>query len=225
MPAPNGLWIAIGDIHDQTGKFAKIPELSQASGIIITGDLTNCGDKKDAENVLAAISASGLPVFAQIGNMDPLPLNAWLSEKGVNIHAGVRELNADVAIAGIGGSVPTPMNTPTEFTEDEYRAWLKPEWEALRKYPHKILISHNPPRDTVCDDLGNGMHVGSVAVREFIEEHQPDACICGHIHEGVGMDKIGKAMVINPGQFGEGGYVVIRYQDGDLGFELKRVED
>ena len=27
------LWIAVGDIHDEPERFAKIPELSQADGI------------------------------------------------------------------------------------------------------------------------------------------------------------------------------------------------
>ena len=43
MPSVNEqdhLWIAVGDIHDEPGLFARIPELAQADGIIVTGDLT-----------------------------------------------------------------------------------------------------------------------------------------------------------------------------------------
>ena len=40
------LWIAVGDIHDEPERFAKIPELSQADGIIVTGDLTIKGITK-----------------------------------------------------------------------------------------------------------------------------------------------------------------------------------
>ena len=46
MPSVNEqdhLWIAVGDIHDEPGLFARIPELAQADGIIVTGDLTITG--------------------------------------------------------------------------------------------------------------------------------------------------------------------------------------
>ncbi|MBD5553300.1 MAG: serine/threonine protein phosphatase [Desulfovibrio sp.] len=223
MPVQDGVWIAIGDIHDHVGNFAKIPELSEARGVIITGDLTNSGGPSAAEKVFAAIAAAGLPVFAQVGNMDLMPVNDWFEQKGVNIHGHVRELAPELAICGIGGSTFTPMHTPTEFAEDDYRAWLAAEWPELAKYPCRILISHNPPADTLCDDIGGGVHVGSKAVREFIEQHKPDACICGHIHEGVGCDMIGQTPVINPGQLAEGGYVVIRAKDGRVTAELKKV--
>ena len=48
MPSVNEqdhLWIAVGDIHDEPGLFARIPELAQADGIIVTGDLTIDYDK------------------------------------------------------------------------------------------------------------------------------------------------------------------------------------
>jgi Icc-related predicted phosphoesterase len=47
-------------------------------------------------------------------------------------------------------------------------------------------------------------------VREFIEEQQPELCLCGHIHESRAEDRIGKTHVINPGPLKEGGYVLLR---------------
>ena len=46
------------------------------------------------------------------------------------------------------------------------------------------------------------------AVRAFryILKNQPLAVICGHIHEGIGVEKIGETTVINPGSLGEGNY-------------------
>ena len=40
---------------------------------------------------------------------------------------------------------------------------------------------------------------------KYVEENQPLAVVCGHIHEGVGMEKIGETLVINPGSLGEAG--------------------
>ena len=51
------LWIAVGDIHDEPERFAQIPELSQADGIIVTGDLTITGGVKQAEQVMKNLAA------------------------------------------------------------------------------------------------------------------------------------------------------------------------
>lgn len=208
------MWIVVGDIHEDTGNFEKIPELSGADGIIISGDLTNGGSVRDAQAVLDKILKTNLPVFAQIGNMDTAEIDTWLSERGCNIHGRTIELANDIAIFGIGGSTITPMHTCSEFTEDEYRHWLAHEWKTARDFKHKVLISHNPPKDTPCDAINDQLHVGSEAVREFIEEKQPDICICGHIHEGRAVTKIGATTVINPGTLADGGYVVL-CQTGD----------
>lgn len=60
MPSVNEqdhLWIAVGDIHDEPGLFARIPELAQADGIIVTGDLTITGGVKQAEMVMDVLRA------------------------------------------------------------------------------------------------------------------------------------------------------------------------
>ena len=56
------LWIAVGDIHDEPERFAQIPELSQADGIIVTGDLTITGAVRShattIDDVVTEISAA-----------------------------------------------------------------------------------------------------------------------------------------------------------------------
>lgn len=222
-PKSNGLWIAVGDIHDDVGNFANIPELARADGIIVSGDLTITGGPRQAEKVLAAISAAGLPILAQIGNMDRPEVSDWLNETGVNLHRHIRELTPEIAIFGIGGSTFTPFATPSEFPESSFAAWLDEMWPKARKYRRAILVSHNPPKNTLCDDIGKGVHVGSEAVREFIEENQPDLCICGHIHEARAVDHIGRTVIVNPGQLNEGGYVVVSVDGGQLTAELCEV--
>ena len=70
-----------------------------------------------------------------------------------------------------------------------------------------ILVSHSPPRDTNCDVTGARAHVGSRALRRYIEQHQPPLVLSGHIHESPRVtasyrDTIGATLVVNPGQFG-----------------------
>lgn len=57
-----------------------------------------------------------------------------------------------------------------------------------------ILITHTPPFETNCDLTknkdGNIIHVGSKAVKKFIEEKQPLLTLHGHIHDTVQLTKI-----------------------------------
>ena len=219
------LWIAVGDIHDETDRFAKIPELSQADGIIVTGDLTVTGGVKQAEQVMDVLRSYNPMILAQIGNMDRPEVDQWLSEKGWNLHTVTRELTPDTAIFGVGASTFTPFGTPSEFPESAFAAWLEACWQKARAYPHSVLVSHNPPKDTACDVIPGDVHVGSTAVREFLEEAQPDICLCGHIHEARAMDRVGRTIVVNPGALAQGGYVLLRYNSGQLSAELKVLEE
>ena len=223
MPSPDQqdyMWIAIGDIHDDVTRLTDIPELPDADGIIVTGDMTVGGGVKQAERVLYAVQAANPHLLAQIGNMDRAEVTEWLTEKDWNMHTTVRELAPQVAIFGVGASTFTPFGTPSEFPESHFASWLADCWQRARHWPKSVLVSHNPPKDTACDALPNGVHVGSTAVREFIEENQPDICICGHIHEAKGMDRIGRTVVVNPGNFAAGGYVVLRCNAGKLSVQL-----
>jgi len=74
--------------------------------------------------------------------------------------------------------------------------------------PETVFVLHSPPRDTACDLVAPGRHVGSRAIRSFIERHQPPLVLGGHIHEsprtpgGSFRGRIGRTVVVNPGQFG-----------------------
>ncbi|MBI1799590.1 MAG: metallophosphoesterase [Candidatus Eisenbacteria bacterium] len=79
---------------------------------------------------------------------------------------------------------------------------------ARRSPAHETLyVLHSPPRDTACDMIAPGTHVGSRAIRAFLERHQPPLALSGHIHESPRVsssyrDTVGRTVVINPGQFG-----------------------
>lgn len=70
-----------------------------------------------------------------------------------------------------------------------------------------LYVLHSPPHETRCDMIGNGAHVGSRAIRRFVERHRPPLVLSGHIHESPRVsssfrDTIGPTVVVNPGQFG-----------------------
>ena len=222
-------WLAFGDIHDDFSRLDEIPELADAAGIIVTGDITLAGGIKQAAKVLEAVSAKTPLLYAQIGNMDRDEVTGWLEEKGWNLHARARALFPGVMALGVGCSPFTPFGTPSEHPESRLAEWMEqalaeareltletsahPAEDKVYDFPRLVLIAHTPPHASACDRLHNGTPVGSTAVREFIEEYQPEICICGHIHEARGEDRIGKTHVINPGTLGAGGYVILRQEN------------
>jgi Icc-related predicted phosphoesterase len=102
-------------------------------------------------------------------------------------------------VAGLGYSSPTPFNTPGEYSETQLATRLQrfAELEPL------VLVCHAPPYGTPLDQIREGLHAGSTAIRDFIQERQPAYFFCGHIHEAEGVStRMGKTQAWNVGKAG-----------------------
>ncbi len=114
----------------------------------------------------------------------PARLNGWLSSE-----EGVRDFRFD-----------PERRSPTI-------AEALAELAAQTSAADTIFVLHSPPRDTACDVISTRQHVGSRAIRDFVEAQQPRLVLSGHIHEsprvsGSWRDALGRTPVVNPGQFG-----------------------
>ncbi|MEK7449366.1 MAG: hypothetical protein AAB019_07770, partial [Planctomycetota bacterium] len=123
----------------------------------------------------------------------------------------------EIAFLGIGGSLPCPGHTPNEATEDELGAWLDEAVAGLDPAIPLIMVSHQPPWGTLVDKILNGAHTGSLAIRDFILKKQPLICFSGHVHEGRGVDSLGKTKLINPGPLREGRYAYAEIENQPVG--------
>jgi Icc-related predicted phosphoesterase len=99
----------------------------------------------------------------------------------------------DAASRPRGGRTDTGVEQPYEVSlsqgtiqEDLKRLGAllaKTEWQEA---PF-ILVSHSPPLDTSLDRIHGGAHVGSLAIRRFIEQWGPSGrlrvSLHGHVHE------------------------------------------
>ena len=213
--------ISFGDIHEDYSNLIPLKnELENADLVIVTGDLTNFNGRKEAEKVIKEIMKYNKNILAQLGNLDQPEVNDYLTERGINLHRNgfIRD---DIGIFGVGGSNPTPFNTPTEFSEDELETFLLDGFEKVKDATFKIMVPHMPTKDTKLDIISAGAHVGSQSVRDFILKYKPDISLSGHIHEARGSDTIENTLVFNAGMFREGGYVVITKTPEGLSAELK----
>ena len=116
--------IAFGDVHMELGGFRNIPGIDTADFVLITGDLTNYGNSKDAKKILDAVMQINENVLALPGNLDERDVSDYLVELGLSLHGSGRLLDG-IGIFGVGGSNITPFNTPTEFGEEELAAIAK----------------------------------------------------------------------------------------------------
>ncbi len=98
---------------------------------------------------------------------------------------------------------------------------------SLRSDPGETLyVCHTPPHGTRCDMIGAAQHVGSRALRDFIERHQPPLVLSGHIHEsprvsGAWRDAVGRTVVVNPGQFGASRLCGVWFDPEDVGGTIR----
>ena len=213
--------VNIVDIHGNIKPIDSIGDaLASADLVIIAGDLTNFGGAEDAREVLDAVGKYNRNILAVTGNCDKKEVDEYLSAKNMNLHG--KTVDADgIPITGAGGSLPCPSPTPNVYTEEEYGEIFGGAKAGADGGPG-ILVSHQPPFDTLNDKISNGAHVGSKTVREFIERYQPLVCFTGHIHEAPGIDTIGRTKIVNPGPLGTRSYAYLDVTDGINELEIRK---
>jgi len=201
------------DVHD---RFDAVGEALEALGevdvLLVGGDLTNLGTADDAERAIELWRPLAPQLFALAGNMDSPAIDERLVDLGVSLD-GRGVVVEGVGFAGVSAAPLSPLHTPYELPEEKLRRRAESGLDAIRDAQVRIFCPHAPPRDTTCDLLRSGEHVGSVAVRALVDREQPDVVLCGHIHEARGTDKIGSTRVVNPGPVASGHRALVEVAD------------
>ena len=200
--------LAITDIHGAYDLTEKIIAAEHPDILVIGGDLTNIGTVGEAEAAIKKFRVHCKQIFAVAGNMDLPQHDGLYSRLGFSLN-GAAQIVDGVGFFGVSAAPHSPLHTPYEITEEEIAARIADGYAAVKAAKRKIFVPHAPPFGTKVDIIHNGYHVGSSAVRDFIEDAQPDLVICGHIHEGKGQDTIEKTKIINCGYGRNGSYATI----------------
>jgi len=189
------------------------------------------------------LAGKDVQVIINCGNDDPFEFDEILEGSRLVTFPEGRLVRIDErrTMASVGYANRTPWDCARDVEESELRAridavvsqWDAPEGE------HLLLNTHCPPYRTTIDQaavLDEDLRpvtdggqvvlgpVGSTAVREAIEEHQPLLSLHGHIHESRGVDRVGRTLCINPGsEYPEGvlrGAIVDFDRNGVKGYVL-----
>ncbi|RLE50757.1 MAG: hypothetical protein DRJ31_00280 [Candidatus Methanomethylicota archaeon] len=216
--------LALSDIHGEERKFKEVlkREISFVDLVLIAGDITDFGSIDEIKSLLKDIEK---PFFYVLGNCDPVEgIDGIKGLERHYIHGRLIEFQG-FYIAGLSGSGITPFNTNIELSEDDFAKLIKHIYEKAKSFFGKmILVTHEPPANSKVGLTRRGVFVGSYVLRRFIEEQKPLLVVCGHIHEGRGVEVIGETKVVNPGPVRAGFYALIKVEEGRrVDVELKRL--
>ncbi|MCP4137805.1 MAG: YfcE family phosphodiesterase [bacterium] len=212
----------ISDIHGSMKYIDPAASLIEGSDlVIIAGDISKSGEFDTVPGILEKIEKYNTKILAVPGNWDNAEVIELLENKGYSLHNTGRIING-IGFFGVGGSNKTPINSPTEYSEEKIMEFLENGYRQVQNAQKKILISHAPPKNTR-DRTFLGMRVGSSSIRKFLEENTIDLCICGHIHEASGTDALNSGIILNPGSFRKGKYFTIE-TEGAISVEKGRVK-
>ena len=167
------------------------------------------------------LTDAGVKCYAAPGNDDEFFVDDVIGRCGAIELLEMQVVEIDgLEMLSTGWSNTTPWKTERECSEEELKAKISEMLNRVKDPTRAIFNIHVPPYNSRLDTaplLGQDLKVktaagaqmtgpvGSVAVREAIEDVQPLLTLHGHIHESGGSVTIGRTTAINVGsEYGEG---------------------
>jgi uncharacterized protein len=183
------------------------------------------------------LAGTGIRVLVCPGNDDQLEIDEIVeAAKTVELGEGkVVDLDGFQLVSS-GWANRTPWDTYREEDEPQLADRIEKMTSQLTAAPERTIFSlHCPPYGTGLDDapeltaemdLKDAGHavkpVGSTAVRDAIERHQPALSLHGHIHECRATKRLGRTLCVNPGSSYEQGQLLGAVIDIEGGKQVKK---
>lgn len=204
--------LVISDLHAVDKNLDLLDdEFKRADAVLFGGDFAECFKPETGLESLKKLCEKHDTIFSVLGNCDPEDFLEVMEENDISIEKSL-VFHEGLAFCGSGGGEYFTGKTEFERTREE----LMTDFDIIKTsveqsgdsslWKNLILISHNPPKGSIVDRVNDELHPGSPEFTDYINKNQPLAVICGHIHEGRGVEKMGETYVINPGALAEGYY-------------------
>ena len=224
-------FLVISDIHGSVENVEKLDsEFKLADAVLFGGDFAKFGSPETGKPVLDKLLSKHDTIFSVIGNCDEPEFLDEVDGADISVEGNLT-FHEGLAFAGAGGGTKFSGDTPFERDEDEILsdfslvdASAENCVDENGKWKSLVLIMHNPPKDTDCDMIPGGIHVGSQKLRDYIEKYEPLLVVTGHIHESAGISKVGDTTVVNPGALMEGKYALVTVEKEGEAWTVKSAE-
>ncbi len=223
----------VGDIENQIRRRGYYPlhvtperlqELDQNADVrkVTFQQIMLDGVRRWMDMAAEKLRGSGVRIFVCPGNDDEMEVDDVVRESDMVELGEGRMVEIDgFTMISTGWSNHTPWNTHREETEEKLGERIEAMARNVSDFSHAIFNLHCPPFRSGLDEApaidadlkllhgGRALRpVGSTAVRQAIEKHQPLLSLHGHIHESKGAVKLGKTLSINPGSSYEEGMLM-----------------
>ena len=187
--------LAAGCIHNDTSLVKKLAQQAvddEADIVVLCGDLTQ--SEQSVEYIIGPFKKRGKQVLFVPGNHETFATAEFLAKKydAVNLH-GVSYVINDIGFFGCGGANCGVF----QLSEEQIHDTLHKAHETLQPVAKKIMVTHVHPSDTLMENLSQFVK-GSSGLAQAVRTIKPDILLCGHVHEGSGIEeKLHDTHVIN----------------------------
>lgn len=192
--------LLFSDVHGDREACKQIVDQSSEADIVVgAGDF--CVMRRNLQEPIDLLAEIEVPTVLVPGNAETEDELEQACTGWSNVHVlhGNGCTVDGVLFYGVGGGIPvTPFGPWSyDFSEEQAEHLLSDVPEG------SVLVSHSPPKGAVDRD-SKGQSLGSVAVRNVIEEKQPVLTVCGHIHGSWGEEEtLASSPVVNGGPNGQ----------------------
>jgi Icc-related predicted phosphoesterase len=171
----------------------------------------------------AKLEGTNIRCYVCPGNDDMFEIDQVIatSKRVKTCEGQVIPLDDNHEMISSGWTNPTPWDTHREEDEESLRRRIEAIIAQAHDVRNSIFNLHAPPFGSGLDEApeltknmqlayaGRSLvNVGSHAVLDLIEKHQPLMGLHGHIHEGKGMRKYKRTVCFNPGSMYEQGILL-----------------
>ncbi|MBW3021156.1 metallophosphoesterase family protein [Candidatus Woesearchaeota archaeon] len=186
--------LAFTDLHENMEFFKELERKSKKADIVIcAGDFTifNHGCKKMVKTI-ASLKKPTYLIHGNHENMSQVEEECKLYDNIRFIHKKVFRVNG-INIFGYGGGGFSYIDRDFENFIEKHKILLTKK---------NILVTHQPPYNTIVDEIVEDEHAGSKSIKKYLNHF--NLAISGHLHETFNKQEVinKKTLVINPSPTG-----------------------
>ena len=181
-------FLVISDLHAKNDILDKMDaQFKEADAVLFAGDFAECFKPETGADALHNLCLKHDTIFSVLGNCDSPDFVEILEEKDVSVQKSL-VFHDGLAFAGSGGATIFTGKTEFEREEDDILSDFDIVLNACNESGDKslwnkvILISHNPPKNTICDAVNPELHVGSQKFADFIFDKKSSFAQVTHHH-------------------------------------------